>query len=220
MKTVALLSGGLDSTVLVGLLKNYGHAVHTLSVDYGQRHGRELQAAAAVARHYGVAHEVVALPGSLMAGSALTGGADVPDGHYTDPSMKVTVVPARNTLLLAVAAAVAVRTESNAVAYAAHAGDHTVYPDCRPEFTRAFAGVLSLCDYRPIQLVTPFVKWTKGFIVRRGAELGVPFGLTWSCYRGGDVHCGRCATCVERREAFVVTGTQDPTEYAWESSST
>lgn len=214
MNTVVLLSGGLDSAVLLAHLLDAGHACRAVSVAYGQRHAREVDAAAAVAVRYGVPHEVTALPPSLMAGSALTGGEPVPRGHYADPVMRATVVPNRNMLLLAVAGAVAVREGCGAVAYAAHAGDHPVYPDCRPEFTEAARELLGLCDYRPLDLLTPFVLWDKAGVVRRGAELGVPFGLTWSCYEGAEWHCGRCGACVERREAFSLTGVPDPTRYA------
>jgi 7-cyano-7-deazaguanine synthase len=211
MKTVVLLSGGLDSSALLATCTPDAVA---LSVDYGQRHRRELDAAAAVAGHFGVPHEVVALPPGLMAGSALTGGGAVPHGHYADPSMRATVVPARNTVLLALAAAVAVRERCGAVAYAAHAGDHPVYPDCRPEFAEAYRRVLALCDYEPVELLTPFVRLTKAEVVRVGADRGVPFGLTWSCYEGAEWHCGVCGTCVERREAFALSGVPDPTQYA------
>lgn len=215
MKAVVLLSGGLDSATLLAHLLAAGHDCRALSVDYGQRHRRELDAAASVARHFGAPHEVVALPASLLAGSALTtGGGPVPHGHYADPTMRATVVPARNTVLLALAAAVAVREGCGAVALANHAGDHPVYPDCRPEFVAAFAGVLALCDYEPVGLLAPFAARSKADVVRRGAELAVPFGLTWSCYEGAALHCGKCGTCVERLEAFRVASVDDPTEYA------
>jgi 7-cyano-7-deazaguanine synthase len=214
MKTVVLLSGGLDSTVLLAHLIADGHKCRALSVLYGQRHQREVQAAAAVADHYSVPHEVVELPSSLMAGTTLTGGGAVPHGHYAHESMKATVVPNRNMVLLALAGAVAVRERCNAVGYAAHAGDHFIYPDCRPEFANAVSDALALCDERPISLFRPFVRWSKADIVAEGAKLGVPIGLTWSCYEGGEKHCGRCGTCVERREASEVAGVTDPTEYA------
>lgn len=220
MKTVVLLSGGLDSTALVGLLLSQGRPVHALSIDYGQRHRRELEAAAAVAAHYGVRHEVVALPPALLAGSALTGGGDVPHGHYAAESMRATVVPNRNMLFLALAGAVAVREVAGAAAYAAHAGDHAVYPDCRPEFADAMAAALALCDYAPVRLDRPFVRMTKADIVRRGASIGVPFGLTWSCYEGAEWHCRKCGTCVERAEAFALAGVPDPTAYGPASACT
>lgn len=214
MKTVVLLSGGLDSTVLLAGLHAAGHDCRTLSVLYGQRHRVEVDRARAVSARYGVLHEVVELPPSLMAGSAITGGGDVPHGHYEHESMRRTVVPNRNMLLLSAAGAVAVRDGCGAVAYAAHAGDHHIYPDCRPEFAEAMGRALALCADRPVALLRPFVTWTKADIVREGSRLGVPFPLTWSCYEGGEKHCGLCGTCFERREAFQLAGVLDPTEYA------
>ncbi len=211
--TVVLLSGGIDSAVVLAWATSRGRRPRCLSVDYGQSHRRELAAAAAVAAAYGVPHEVAAVSPRLLAGSALTGGGVIPHGHYADPAMRATVVPARNLLLLAMAAAAAVRDGAGAVAYGCHAGDHPVYPDCRPEFADAAASALALCDYRPISLDRPLVGMTKAQVVGLGVALGAPLGLTWSCYEGGDVHCGRCGTCVERREAFAAAGSPDPTEY-------
>jgi 7-cyano-7-deazaguanine synthase len=138
----------------------------------------------------------------------------VPEGHYAEESMRLTVVPNRNMLLLAACAAWAVSCRSDAVAYAAHAGDHAVYPDCRPEFVEAVRGVFRLCDYKPLTLYTPFVEWSKADVVREGQVTGAPLHLTYSCYEGGVRHCGKCGTCYERREAFAITGVPDPTEYA------
>jgi 7-cyano-7-deazaguanine synthase len=140
----------------------------------------------------------------------VTDGVAVPHGHYAAESMKATVVPNRNMILLAVAIGRAVAVGAEAVAYAAHAGDHTIYPDCRPEFVDALAQAALLCDWRPIQILRPFVSWTKGAIVREGVRLGVPFELTWSCYEGEERPCGKCGTCVERAEAFAQEGIVDP----------
>lgn len=216
MRVVLVYSGGLDSTVLLYHLRGEGHEVRCLSVDYGQRHRRELAAAAALCGALGVEHRIADLASlrPLLAGSALTSDVDVPDGHYAADTMKITVVPNRNMILLSVAIGWAVSLRYEAVAYAAHAGDHTIYPDCRPEFGDAMDRAASLCDWRPVRLLRPFVDRTKGEIVRLGAELGVPFGQTWSCYRGGEYHCGACGTCVERREAFANAGVSDPTVYA------
>ncbi len=216
MKTVVVYSGGLDSTVLLYHLRHLGHELRALSVDYGQRHRRELAGAEAVCGLLGIEHRIADLRSlrPLLAGSALTDDLPVPDGHYTEQSMRVTVVPNRNMILLAVAIGWAISRECGAVALAAHAGDHAVYPDCRPAFAEAMAQAAALCDWRPIAVLRPFIKMTKADLVRRGAGLGVPFEMTWSCYRGGDLHCGRCGTCVERREAFARAGVPDPTAYA------
>ena len=127
--------------------------------------------------------------------------------------MKATVVPNRNMMLLAVAAAVGIAEKAQAIAYAAHAGDHAIYPDCRPDFIIAMKGALELCDWNPVTLHTPYALWSKADIVREGALLGVPYHLTWSCYKGGEKHCGRCGTCVERIEAFQKALVEDPTVY-------
>ena len=128
--------------------------------------------------------------------------------------MKSTVVPNRNMILLSVATGHALSIKAGQIAYAAHSGDHAIYPDCRNEFAEAMANVIMLADWERVELIRPFVDWTKADIVRRGAELSVPFAKTWSCYKGGDLHCGRCGTCIERREAFDLAKVIDPTPYA------
>ncbi len=218
-KAVVLLSGGLDSSVLLYDLQRRGYDVLPLAVNYGQRHGVEIFAAADVASSAARALRVADLSAlrPLLAGSSQTDDdVPVPDGHYTDPSMRATVVPNRNMLLLSVATAYAVSMEAKMVAYAAHAGDHPIYPDCRPQFIARLADAIELCHYEgqtPV-LHAPFAHLPKAEIVRRGAELGVLFALTWSCYKGGARHCGTCGTCVERKEAFQLAGVDDPTPYA------
>lgn len=215
-KVVALLSGGLDSTVLCASLRSDGWDVLPLSIAYGQRHrARELESALAVAGELGLRTPTI-LEVPALRGSSLTGSGPIPHGHYADDSMRSTVVPNRNMIFLAHAAAHAIAEGAEAVAYAAHAGDHAVYPDCRPAFVAAMAAALAVAHYRPIELLTPFVAWSKAEIAAAGARLGAPLDLTWSCYEGGPVHCGRCGTCVERREAFQLAGVDDPTLYAEE----
>ncbi|MFM9146691.1 MAG: 7-cyano-7-deazaguanine synthase, partial [Verrucomicrobiota bacterium] len=141
-------------------------------------------------------------------------GVKVPEGHYEEESMKATVVPNRNMLLISVATAWAVSLRAESVAYGAHGGDHAIYPDCRPEFAEALDRAVRLADWHEVRLERPFVKMDKAAIVRRGAELDVPFSLTWSCYVGGERHCGKCGTCVERKEAFRLARVTDPTDYA------
>lgn len=215
-KVVAVVSGGLDSAVLLYDLLARGARVKALSVHYGQRHARELRAAAALCRLRGVPHQTVDLRGlrRLLSSSLTTRSARVPEGHYAEANMKSTVVPNRNMILLAAAAAWAISSRFDAVAYAAHSGDHAVYPDCREEFVRALDKAIGLADWHKVRLLRPFVRMTKADIVRRGAALRVPFGKTWSCYKGGARHCGKCGTCVERREAFRLAGVPDPTRYA------
>jgi len=218
---IVVLSGGLDSTTLAYHLRDDGYDLRLLSVDYGQRHRRELDFAVATGRRLNVPHHVVDLSsvGLLLRGSALTDtSVNVPDGHYTDTTMRITVVPNRNALMLDTAVAIAVTYRADAVAFGAHSGDHTIYPDCRPVFLEAFRRSAQLGNEGALpdafQIMAPFLSWSKADIVLRGAELGVPFDDTWSCYRGEDVHCGGCGTCVERREAFASAGVDDPTSYA------
>jgi 7-cyano-7-deazaguanine synthase len=216
MKTVLTLSGGMDSAVLLYQLKQQGYEVYALSVDYGQRHRRELDAAARLCEITDTPHEVADLSGlsRLMSGSALTDDSvAVPDGHYAAQSMKVTVVPNRNMLLLATAAAWAISLKADCVSYAAHAGDHTIYPDCRPEFADRLGEAIELADWHPVRLLRPFIAMTKAEIASLGATLGVPFAQTWSCYKGLPRHCGTCGTCTERKEAFADAGLTDPTDY-------
>jgi 7-cyano-7-deazaguanine synthase len=218
---VAIVSGGLDSTVLTYLLRRGGVRLTLLSFDYGQRHRGELDYARRTAAALSVEHHVVDLTalGALLSGSALTDTrVAVPDGHYTDALMRTTVVPNRNAIMLDVAVAKAVSDGADAVAFGAHAGDHPIYPDCRPEFLRAFQDMAVLATEgfaRPgLRIAAPFIAMSKAEIVELGAQLGTRFADTWSCYKGGEAHCGTCGTCVERREAFAVAGVADPTNYA------
>lgn len=217
MKSVIIYSGGLDSTVLLYHLRAAGDHPHALSIDYGQRHRCELAAAARICEGCGVPHSTADLSSiqPLLAESSLTSPEiEVAEGHYTEATMKSTVVPNRNMIFLALATGHALSIGASRVAYAAHSGDHAIYPDCRNEFADAMAAAMALADWNTVELMRPFVDWTKAGIVRRGAELGVPFVQTWSCYKGGDLHCGRCGTCIERREAFALADVDDPTAYA------
>jgi 7-cyano-7-deazaguanine synthase len=217
MRTVLIYSGGLDSTVLLYDLLAQGDRVFALTVNYGQRHAREIESAATICRDAGVPHEVVDMRSvrSLFGGSSLTDlSVPVPEGHYAENSMKSTVVPNRNMLLLALATAWAITNRAERVAYAAHSGDHTIYPDCRPAFAKAMDQAMRLADWQTVALHRPYVEMTKADLVRHGAELNVPFEQTWSCYQGEALHCGRCGTCIERREAFYLAGIPDPTPYA------
>ncbi len=215
-RVVLTLSGGMDSTTLLYQLLSQGHHVQALGIDYGQRHLKELDAAARICAQAGISFKSADLSAvvGFLAGSALTSpDVEIPSGEYDPESMKVTVVPNRNMLMLAVALAWAISSECDTVAYAAHAGDHEVYPDCRPAFVQALAKAAGLCHYEPIQLLAPFLHLTKTDIVRLGSRLGVPYDLTWSCYRGEELHCGSCGTCSERANAFARAGVPDPTVY-------
>jgi len=198
----------------------WAHREHTvaasISFDYGSKHNhREIPFAAEHTRALGLRHETVSLGfmNGLLASNLLTGGGDIPDGHYAAENMKLTVVPFRNAIMLSVATGFAESIGAEGLVIAAHHGDHAIYPDCREEFMRAMADTMRTGTYAGIQLLRPFIDLDKGGIAARGAALGVDFSRTWSCYRGGDIHCGRCGTCVERREAFLSAGLPDPTLY-------
>ena len=218
MKTLVVCSGGLDSVSLAHLVATELTLTRLVSFDYGQRHVREIECAVAAAERLGVPHHLIDLRsvGAVLSGSALTDDIDVPDGHYAEETMKVTIVPNRNAIMLSVAFGLAAAQGDEAVATAVHGGDHFIYPDCRPAFTDAFQAMQSaaLDGYADVKLYTPFVHRSKADIVTEGARVGTPFAETWSCYKGGQVQCGRCGTCVERREAFHLAGVPDPTEYA------
>lgn len=218
MKALVVCSGGLDSVTLAYKVASQGALTSLLSFDYGQRHRKELDFAAQCARSLKVPHIVIDLSqvGAQLTGSALTDNIDIPDGHYAEDSMKVTVVPNRNAIMMTIAFGLATSQGADAVALAVHGGDHFIYPDCRPEFIQAFAEMqrYALDGLATIDTYTPFLHSPKSEIVREGHALNVPFANTWSCYKGQAQHCGRCGTCVERREAFHLAGVPDPTDYA------
>lgn len=222
MNTILILSGGMDSATLA-CEPDLGDVL-CLSFDYGQRHARELDAAMALTDRLGLGHHIITLDGFAAAcpGSSLTDpDVAVPHGHYEAPTMKQTVVPSRNAAMLSIAFGVAVAHGAERVATAVHAGDHAIYPDCREPFITALEEALNLGVWseRRIRLHTPYIHLSKTDIARRGAELGTPYELTWTCYDpqpgpGGAVrHCGRCGACQERKEAFREAGLTDPTEY-------
>jgi len=217
---VVSLSGGMDSTTLLAhyAASDPAYELVAVSADYGQRHRRELDFAARVAAHYSAEHIIVDLRpvGVLLTGSALTDpSVEVPEGHYAWDTMKATVVPNRNMLLASVLICIAVARKAEVVALGMHSGDHAVYPDCRPEFVDSLGRCAAIGNegFDPPRVEAPFVNISKTDIARRGAELGVPYELTWSCYKGADKHCGVCGTCYERREAFRDAGVPDPTGY-------
>lgn len=193
---VVLLSGGVDSTAALGVAMSGPGCVLALSVDYGQAHVRELEAAAAVAAHWGVRHEVLDFSswGALVAGSL--------------------VVPNRNAVLLMAGVGVADRVGAGEVWTGVHVGDHEVFPDCRPGFVEAAGVTARLATEGRVGVVAPFVDSGKGEVVRAGVRVDAPFGLSWSCYEGGAVHCGVCMACVGRRAGFAEAGVVDPAVYA------
>lgn len=219
MATLVVCSGGLDSVTLAYKVAAEGRLGRLLSFDYGQRHKKELGFAAKAAVALGVPHEVIDISGvgARLSGSALTDPShqEVPDGHYAEETMRVTVVPNRNAIMMTIAFGLAASAGQDAVALAMHGGDHFIYPDCRPAFIAAFRAMQAqaLDGMWRIALEAPFLEIDKAGIVTEGDRVGVPFAETWSCYKGAAVHCGRCGTCVERQEAFHLAGVADPTRY-------
>lgn len=212
-----LLSGGADSAVLLAHLRAEGYIVHALTVDYGQRHVREINAAKAVAGWYGIPHHVINasfLAGLLPGSSQTDRTVAVPHGGFEEPVMKRTVVPNRNMVLASIAAAYAHAHKHDGIALAVHGGDRAIYPDCREPWVDALERVVAVGNWDPSEPVeidalwhsfhvrVPFLKSSKRGIIARGIELRVPFGLTWTCYEGGERACGKCGACVERADAF------------------
>ena len=212
--SVIIVSGGLDSiTLLYDKAETIALAV---SFDYGQNHGaKELPFAAHHCRKLGIPH--ITIPLSFMhryfKSSLLDGAEAIPEGHYAEENMKSTVVPFRNGIMLAIATGIAESHGLKRVYIANHGGDHTIYPDCRPDFIQAMDGAATAGTFVNVRIEAPYTNITKADIVRRGTALGVDYSKTWSCYKGSDVHCGKCGTCVERKEAFLEAGGKDPTEY-------
>ncbi|EJC68244.1 7-cyano-7-deazaguanine synthase QueC [Rhizobium sp. 1AS11] len=217
MKTIVVCSGGLDSVSLAHKVAAEKQLIGLVSFNYGQRHRKELDFAARCASRLSVPHHIIDIAsiGGHLSGSALTDNVEVPDGHYAEETMKATVVPNRNAIMLAIAFGLAAAQKADAVAVAVHGGDHFIYPDCRPGFIDAFQRMQNeaLEGYASVKLLAPYVDVSKAAIVVDGEKHGTPFSETWSCYKGGELHCGRCGTCVERREAFHLAGVPDPTEY-------
>lgn len=218
-KTVLILSGGLDSACLLYHVLASERQVSCLSFNYGQRHRREINAALHIGRVAGVPVKVVDISGigSCLGGSSQTDrSVAVPEGKFDDESMKQTVVPNRNMIMLAIAEGYAISQEADTVAYGAHGGDHAIYPDCRPNFVRALNETFELCDWHPVPVEAPFLGLSKGEVLRKGLASGITpliLGMTWTCYKGGEVHCGKCGACQERLEAFEFCGLKDPVPY-------
>lgn len=213
-ESAIIVSGGLDSVTL--LYDRADEIALAVSFDYGQNHGsRELPLAKLHCERLGIPH--ITIPLAFMhqyfKSSLLSGAEAIPEGNYDDENMKSTVVPFRNGIMLAIATGIAESQGLKRVLIANHGGDHTIYPDCRPEFIDAMNAATEAGTYVNVGVVAPYTNITKADIVRRGHELGIPYSLTWSCYKGGDCHCGKCGTCMERKEAFRVAGVDDPTIY-------
>ena len=213
---VCIYSGGMDSYTLAAYAQRRGWLRSCLSFDYDQRHRKELEYAEHVTRSWGVSHSIISLRNLKphLLHSSLTDDVAVPEGHYADDNMKLTVVPNRNMIMLSIAIAHAVSHECDAVWFGAHAGDHTIYPDCRAEFTTAMDTVARIANWHPVCIEAPFQDWTKADILRLGGTLDLDYGNSWTCYKGEAFACGACGSCQERLEAFAQIGETDPLEYA------
>ncbi|MBV8100462.1 MAG: 7-cyano-7-deazaguanine synthase QueC [Verrucomicrobia bacterium] len=221
MKAIVLLSGGMDSVAAFYDSRSHHDIVAAISFDYGAKHNhKEIPFAAYHCLKFNVEHRVIPLDfvGELFKSDLLKSGGAIPDGHYEEETMKSTVVPFRNGIMLSIAAGFAESKDASGLVIAAHAGDHAIYPDCRQEFMKSMAEAIRLGTYAGITLLRPFISKTKADIASRGQALGVDFSQTWSCYKGGALHCGTCGTCVERREAFMMAAIPDPTKYASEEA--
>ena len=216
MKVLAIFSGGMDSATAIAKTIKEGHEVSTVSFDYGSKHNdREWEYAQKFCQHYKIGNDRIPLDfiRDYFESDLLKSGGDIPDGHYADPSMKRTVVPFRNGIMLAIACGLAESWGYDSVLIGNHFGDHAVYPDCRQGFIIPMARAMDRGTYSNISLLSPFENITKTDIAELGSQLGVPYELTYSCYKGGVDHCGTCGTCVERKEAFRDSGVPDPTRY-------
>ena len=212
--SVIIVSGGMDSITL--LHEKAEEIALAVTFDYGSNHNkREAECAARHCQQLGIEHIIIPLAfiGQHFKSSLLEGADAVPEGHYEAENMKSTVVPFRNGIMLSIAAGIAESHELKKVLIANHGGDHAIYPDCRPGFIRAISDATQAGTYVGVEVVAPYTQLTKTEIVKRGAQLGIDYAETWSCYKGGNVHCGKCGTCVERHEAFVLAGLPDPTIY-------
>lgn len=220
MKAVVICSGGMDSATLAYHYYSHGYKLLLIGFDYGQRHKKELESLAKIAKELDADYKIVdlSLLKNLLHGSSLTSDdIQVPDGHYAEDTMRITVVPNRNAIMLSVATGVAIAEEAHIVATGIHSGDHYIYPDCRPKFFDAIRTALKEGNeghsVDGFDIEAPFINMFKSDIAEYGSTLNVAYELTYSCYKGGDIHCGSCGTCFERREAFATAGLLDPTEY-------
>lgn len=214
-KVVVIFSGGMDSFTVLNHAVKQNMEVFALSFDYGQRHKKELDYASRACAKLGVQHKVVDISAinQLIGGSSLTSDIEVAEGHYEEDSMKSTVVPNRNMILLSMAVGYAVSIEASKVYYGAHSGDHAIYPDCRPEFVHRMNDVCAIANYESVEIVTPYLDVSKTAILTAGLEMNLDYNQTWTCYNGREKACGKCGACQERLEAFTENGVTDPLEY-------
>jgi 7-cyano-7-deazaguanine synthase len=214
-KVVVIYSGGMDSFTVLNDAVRSGNKVYAVSFNYGQKHSKELHYAQKVCDELAIPHKIVDITAihQLLLGSSLTDDIEVPDGHYEEESMKSTVVPNRNMIMLSLAIGYAVSVGASEVLFGAHGGDHAIYPDCRPEFVEKMAAVSRVANYEEVDVKAPFLRSSKTEILRHGLSLGLDYGKTWTCYKGREKACGKCGACNERLEAFELNGVVDSLNY-------
>ncbi len=216
-KAIIVLSGGMDSGVLLADYSRKVDFAAALFFYYGSKHNdKEMKCAESLAETYNVSLKKIELPfiGELFNSSLLASSdEEIPEGHYAEENMKSTVVPFRNGIMLSIAAGFAESADADLILLGSHAGDHTIYPDCRPEFNAAFAEAVKHGTYNHVKMSAPYSNITKTDIARIGYEIDFPFEQTWTCYKGKEIHCGKCGSCTERKEALSCDGHTDPTTY-------
>lgn len=213
-KKLIIVSGGMDSITLLNEYKD--EIAMAVTFDYGSNHAKkEIPMAKLHCERLGIKHIVIPLAfiHEYFKSSLLEGADAIPEGHYAAENMKSTVVPFRNGIMLAIACGIAESNGLKEVMIANHSGDHAIYPDCRTEFINAMSKAMGLGTYEGISIIAPYSDITKTDIARHGKAIGLNYAETWSCYKGGEKHCGKCGTCVERKEALHDAGIDDPTEY-------
>ena len=215
--TVVIYSGGMDSFTLVNETHASEHLHSCLSFYYGQKHRKELEYAQRVCEELHTPHHILDLSvlQPHLLGSALTDSDAVPmpEGHYAEPNMRLTVVPNRNLIMLSIAIAYAVSHRLHEVRFGAHAGDHTIYPDCRPDFVGLVHDIAQIANWHPVRVTAPYQYYDKADILEIGNNLGLNYAKSWTCYAGRERACGRCGSCQERLEGFAKIGATDPLEY-------
>ncbi len=216
-KVVVIYSGGMDSYTVLNLVLEQGYEPYALTFNYGQKHVKEVEVARQACTELNVPHKVVDISAinQLIGGSSLTSDSDsdIPEGHYQEDNMKSTVVPNRNMILLSMAVGYAVSLEASKVFYGAHAGDHLIYPDCRPEFVEKMNDVSKIANFEPVEICSPYLDKSKIDILTDGLRMGLDYQKTWTCYNGREKACGKCGACQERLEAFTENGVKDPLDY-------
>jgi len=214
-KAIIIFSGGMDSTTLLYYLLNKGYELEAISYDYGQKHKKELDCAKQICKDLNIKHDIIDISfiGKHINSSLTQDDQEIPEGHYESKNMESTVVHHRNLMMMTIANAIGLSRGITDIAYAAHAGDHIIYPDCTPSFASSAEITLNISSGKQVKIIRPFIDIDKTDILRIGLNLKVPYEKTWSCYKGNKLSCGKCGTCVERLEAFEKCNTKDPIEY-------